>query len=265
MTAEKRLVFDTSDVLTIICQCNECGGRLGVPSGQTVGPGALMECPYCKATWTGEKYEHQAREYIAFMYALQDVNVAHDKQSPGFFFRLEFDDPSLHDPGFGPRRLYGEDRSSSRPSCLTCLGSGQLGVGEVLADDGFGDFNKAAPVVLAASVEPERLLVEVAEDMERLNGHVGPVNGPLHQGPEVLNPVRVDAAPHVLHGVVNDVMQVVGLEPVVTPVPVGVEAGPRLDVGVAPIEWTPNLLREKGVHSAKNETTVRAGVPASNG
>ena len=36
-------------------------------------------------------------------------------------------------------------------------------------------------------------------------------------------------------------------------------------VGVAPIEWTPNLLREKGVHSAKNETTVRAGVPASNG
>ena len=35
--------------------------------------------------------------------------------------------------------------------------------------------------------------------------------------------------------------------------------------GVAPIEWTPNLLREKGVHSAKNETTVRAGVPASNG
>ena len=34
--------------------------------------------------------------------------------------------------------------------------------------------------------------------------------------------------------------------------------------GVAPVEWTPDLLREKGVHSAKNETTVRAGVPASN-
>ena len=38
----------------------------------------------------------------------------------------------------------------------------------------------------------------------------------------------------------------------------------QLEDGVAPVEWTPDLLREKGVHSAKNETTVRAGVPASN-
>ena len=40
--------------------------------------------------------------------------------------------------------------------------------------------------------------------------------------------------------------------------------GSGIFTGVAPVEWTPDLLREKGVHSAKNETTVRAGVPASN-
>ena len=47
----------------------------------------------------------------------------------------------------------------------------------------------------------------------------------------------------------------------------GIHVNVRLgeqDRGVAPVEWTPDLLREKGVHSAKNETTVRAGVPASN-
>ena len=94
MTAEKRLVFDTSDVLTIICECSDCGGRLGVPSGKIIKLSKLMNCPYCNIKWTGEDYEHQAREYVAFMLALQDVNVAHGKRSPGFSFRLEFDDPS---------------------------------------------------------------------------------------------------------------------------------------------------------------------------
>ena len=38
-----------------------------------------------------------------------------------------------------------------------------------------------------------------------------------------------------------------------------------LVTGIDPVRWTPNLLREKGVHDAKNETGVSVGVSATDG
>ena len=51
--------------------------------------------------------------------------------------------------------------------------AGQIGVSEALSDDAEGGFLKASPVGAVAVVEAVRLLVEIAEQMERLNGNVG--------------------------------------------------------------------------------------------
>ena len=106
--------------------------------------------------------------------------------------------------GFGPRRLYGADLSSSLSCELWPICSRQLGVGKVLAYDGFSDLHEAALVGVASGVEPERLFIEVASDVERLDAHIRPADGTLEQGPEVLDAVGVDATAHVLVDVVNE-------------------------------------------------------------
>ncbi len=40
---------------------------------------------------------------------------------------------------------------------------------------------------------------------------------------------------------------------------------PQRGGGVAPFRWTPNLLREKGVHDGKDKTKISNGVPRADG
>ena len=68
----------------------------------------------------------------------------------------------------------------------------------MLVHDGGYDADEAAPVIVTSGVEPERLFVEVAGDMERLDAHIRPTDGTLEQGPEILDPVRVDTTANVL-------------------------------------------------------------------
>ena len=57
----------------------------------------------------------------------------------------------------------------------------------------------------------------------------------------------------------------VGLRSLVGPKKADAYAGFLANFGVDPCRWTPDLLREKGVHDAPNETGVSAGVPATDG
>src|SRR3990167_1721729 len=66
-------------------------------------------------------------------------------------------------------------------------------------DDGAQRFHEAPAVAfrVAAFVEPERLLVQIPEEMKRLHADVGALDRPLHERPEVFKAVRMDAALHV--------------------------------------------------------------------
>src|SRR5580700_2169735 len=55
----------------------------------------------------------------------------------------------------------------------------------------------------AAIVVAVGLLIQVAEQMERLNTHVGALDGALQERPEILQSVGMDFATNVLNGMVN--------------------------------------------------------------
>ena len=69
---------------------------------------------------------------------------------------------------------------------------------------------RAASVALRV-VEAKRLFVQVAEQMERFDAHVGALHGALQERPEVLQAVGVDLPVHVGFGVVDDVVDVAAL------------------------------------------------------
>lgn len=61
-------------------------------------------------------------------------------------------------------------------------------------------------IIGLAIVETERLFIEVAEQMERFNAHISPLEPTLEQAPEVFNGVGVDVAAHIFNGMINDLM-----------------------------------------------------------
>jgi len=92
---------------------------------------------------------------------------------------------------------------------LPCLAlprseAGQFSVGKPLAHDASGSAQEPNAVSHLAVVEPESLLVDVAEQVERLDAHVGAAQGPLEEAPEVLDAVGVDVLADVLLGGVRD-------------------------------------------------------------
>lgn len=65
-------------------------------------------------------------------------------------------------------------------------------------------------------VKPERLFIDVAEQVERLDADVGAFQRTLKQAPEVLQPVRVNLPTDVLNRVVNDGVLIV-CQPLIGP------------------------------------------------
>ena len=86
------------------------------------------------------------------------------------------------------------------------------------------------PSVVLARVEPERLFVQVAEQVEGLDGDVRALDRALEQRPEVFQPVGVDVAARVGLGVVDDLVGVVGRQSIVGLEGIGVERRAGLDV-----------------------------------
>src|SRR5207247_3490959 len=72
-----------------------------------------------------------------------------------------------------------------------------------------------------------RSLVQVTVKVLRLDRVMRPIDHPLEQGPEVFQPVCVDAIPNVAFGVIDDLMDVIRLQPLVGQRRVGIDRGAR--------------------------------------
>ncbi len=96
-------------------------------------------------------------------------------------------------------------------------------------DDGPEHLDEAPAVGVPPLVEPERLLVEVAEEMERLDADVGAFDVAFQERPEVFEPVGVDLAARVGFGVVDDLVRVVGRQAFIRLQRVGVDFLARRD------------------------------------
>src|SRR6185437_3127290 len=85
-------------------------------------------------------------------------------------------------------------------------------------------------------VVAERLLIQVAEQVERLDCNVGAVQPTFNEAPEVFHAVGVDLTVNVLGGVINDSAQESVLQPVVARMLVGHD-----------LCATPNMLADEGL------------------
>src|SRR4029077_16889389 len=103
-------------------------------------------------------------------------------------------------------------RRFPRPSLLASrsryLRSREGLIGEPLADDADSGAKESGAIVQLAGVEPERLFVQVAEEVEGLDADVSPLDRPLQERPEVLQSVGVDLPANVALAVVDDLMVV---------------------------------------------------------
>ena len=101
-----------------------------------------------------------------------------------------------------------------QPRCLVNRFShlaGDFGKGQALASDLRENRIEAVRVThILPVVVPEGLLIEVTEEMERLNTYVGTTDAALQQRPEVLKAVGVDATVDVLDSMIHNLMRVVG-------------------------------------------------------
>jgi len=99
----------------------------------------------------------------------------------------------------------------------------KLLVSEPLANDSPGGPQKARSVITRSVVEPERLFVNVAEQVERLDADIGAVDAPLEETPKILQAVRMDGTVHVGLGVVNSLVEIIAVQPFIRLESVGVD------------------------------------------
>src|SRR5262249_32135767 len=90
-------------------------------------------------------------------------------------------------------------------------------IGESLASDLRHHQTETICVILwvvfgSAILETEFLLVQVAEQMKRLNRNIRAMNATLKQPPEILRALRVNLSLHVLYRVINNSLVVIVLK-----------------------------------------------------
>src|ERR1039458_4360790 len=85
-------------------------------------------------------------------------------------------------------------------------------IGKTLANDLANADIKSLCIGHVAIVESERLLIDVAEQVERFHADVGPVQAALQETPEILHAIGVDISIHVLNRVVDDSVLIVSLQ-----------------------------------------------------
>jgi hypothetical protein len=69
--------------------------------------------------------------------------------------------------------------------------------------------------VIPPVVKAESLLVQIPEQVERLDADIGAVDGTLEQAPEVLQAIRVNNAIDVLLSMVDNLVNVVTPQPLI--------------------------------------------------
>src|SRR5665213_951626 len=82
----------------------------------------------------------------------------------------------------------------------------------------------------SAIVVPEALLIQIAEQVERLNAYIGSVDATLEKAPKVLQAVCVNLAINVLNRVIYDLMSVFSGKTFIGQQSIGVESRSRFDM-----------------------------------
>ena len=75
--------------------------------------------------------------------------------------------------------------------------------------------DEAIRIGALAVVEPKRLFIKVAKQVERLNGNIGAANGSLEKRPEVFDSVCMHVAAHVGFSVIDYVMDIIFIQAIV--------------------------------------------------
>ncbi len=93
--------------------------------------------------------------------------------------------------------------------CLCLLSHGrpdQLLISYPPIDDPRQDGDEPFKIACLSRIVAKRLLIEIAEQMERGNPDVGSLESALQQAPEVFEAIRVNAAMNVLNRMVYNLM-----------------------------------------------------------
>jgi hypothetical protein len=128
--------------------------------------------------------------------------------------------------GLGPRFPRQGLVDGFRFSSLT----GEFRIGQPLADDLTDTDVKPLGISHLAIVKPERLLVDVAEQVERFHTDIGPVQATLQQTPEIFHAVGVSIFVSVFNRVIDDGMLVILRQAVIRKQLVGEDRCASLDV-----------------------------------
>jgi len=160
---------------------------------------------------------------LAFLLGAFDVSLWHSEKTARevrqTFHRCIALNFYFHRARFLPRRSCGSERLARLREFLAC----QRSEGQALAEGGRARFKEAFCVGHLAVVKTVGLFVEVPEQMERFDRHVGAFQGTLQETPEVLHAVGVDLPIHVCFSVIDHVVNVIGFESIIREQFVGVD------------------------------------------
>jgi hypothetical protein len=122
----------------------------------------------------------------------------------------------------------------------------QVLVGQTATDNSAEHFVKPFCVSQLPHIEPERLFVQIPEQVKRLNGDVRSLETALQQRPEVLATVRVNLPVNVRLSVIDHLMHVFGSKLVVRLQRVGVDVRARFDIQAdASFKRVPLVVRDR--------------------
>ena len=97
--------------------------------------------------------------------------------------------------------------------------------------------------IMLAIVVAKRLFIDVAEQVEGFDAHVGAIQTALEETPEVLHTVGVDISTDILFGVVDDLVYILFFQSPIGHQFVGEDVGTLLYVGVYMTVWRVSLSR----------------------
>src|SRR5207302_5716132 len=94
----------------------------------------------------------------------------------------------------------------------TVLLTNELGIHQSLSSEVGDGFQKSPFVIVFAFVKPERLLIQIPEQMKRLDAHIRTLDAALQQRPKVFQSVRVDMALSIALRMVNHLVNKLVIE-----------------------------------------------------
>lgn len=106
----------------------------------------------------------------------------------------------------------------------------ELGVFQRFPNDTTKRLSESARVIVFTLVKPERLFVQISEQMKRLHVHIGSMQRPFEKRPKVFQSVRVDVTLCVANGMVDNSAVVIAFKIIIRHKRVGADRRALLDM-----------------------------------